>query len=341
MSLILIGSERFADHQTPPGHPESPARAAVMDDVAMEWRAAGHNVVLPRRVKREELALVHDEAYVNRIEALAGKSTAIDADTFTSPDTVSAAEHAAGAAAGAVEHAMAVKGNRAFVLARPPGHHAERDRAMGFCFFNSIAVAAGVARRAGAGRVAIVDYDVHHGNGTQHIFSDDPNVLYVSTHQFPFYPGTGAAGEIGTGKGAGFTVNLPMEMGATDADYHQVFEQVVTPVLRQFKPDLLLISAGFDAHERDPLGSMRLSTEGVGAMTAELCRVADECCGGRVVALVEGGYDLQALRECTRTVADVLAGMHAPSWPTVSRPSTRGAVAVKQTTAALAGHWKL
>ncbi len=341
MILVLIGSERFSEHQTPPGHPESPARAGIMDVVAGEWRAAGHTVTLPRRATRTELALVHADSYLQQISALQGRSVALDADTFTSPDTVTTAELAAGAAVLAVEQVREARGTRAFVLARPPGHHAERDRAMGFCFYNSIAVAAASARRAGVARVAIVDYDVHHGNGTQHIFDADANVLYISTHQYPFYPGTGAANEIGTGAGAGFTVNLPMEMGATDDDYRLVFEKVVLPVLAQFKPELLLVSAGFDAHERDPLGSMRVSTEGFGAMTAELCRVADEHCQGRLVALVEGGYDLSALKECCMTVTDVLAGKHSPAWPTSPHKSTRGSEAVRATTAAQAKRWQL
>ncbi|MEQ1870226.1 MAG: histone deacetylase [Vicinamibacterales bacterium] len=341
MSLVLIASERFADHQTPPGHPESPARAQVMDDVAGEWRAAGNLVTLPREVTHDELALVHDEAYLRQLAALAGRSAALDADTFTSPESIGIARLAAGAAVGAVELAMSERGTRALVLARPPGHHAERDRAMGFCFYNSISVAAAVARKAGAARVAIVDYDVHHGNGTQHIFEHDPAVLYVSVHQYPFYPGTGAAMEVGIGKGAGFTVNVPVEMGATDDDYRVVSEKVIIPVLMQFKPELLLVSAGFDAHERDPLGNMRVTTEGFGAMTMDLCRVADECCDGRLVALLEGGYDLDALRACAMCVTDVLSGRPAPAWPTSGLKSSRGETSVKQTMAAQAAYWKL
>lgn len=341
MSLVLIASERFADHQTPPGHPESPARAQVMDDVAGEWRAAGNSVTLPREVTHDDLALVHDAAYLRQLAALAGRSAALDADTFTSPESIGIARLAAGAAVGAVELAMSERGTRALVLARPPGHHAERDRAMGFCFYNSISVAAAVARKAGAARVAIVDYDVHHGNGTQHIFEHDPAVLYVSVHQYPFYPGTGAAMEVGIGKGAGFTVNLPMEMGATDDDYRVVLEKVVIPVLMQFKPELLLVSAGFDAHERDPLGNMRVTTAGFGAMTADLCRVADECCDGRLVALLEGGYDLDALRACAMCVTDVLSGRPAPAWPTSGLKSSRGETSVKQTMAAQSAYWKL
>jgi acetoin utilization deacetylase AcuC-like enzyme len=228
-------------------------------------------------------------------------------------------------------------------MMRPPGHHAERSRAMGFCLFNNVAVAAAHARTLGAERVAIVDYDVHHGNGTQHIFEHDPHVLYVSAHQYPYYPGTGAAEETGHGKGAGFTVNLPLEGGATDDDYRVVFDEVVVPVLRQFKPDLLLVSAGFDAHERDPLGGMRLSSETFGAMTAELRQVAAECCGGRIALVTEGGYDLRALDESLDAALQAMSGTPGPArWP-ASGPhgSTRGRESAAAAKRELAKYWTL
>ena len=212
---------------------------------------------------------------------------------------------------------------------------------MGFCFFNNVAVAAAHARTLGAARVAIVDYDVHHGNGTQEIFANDPDVLYVSTHQFPYYPGSGDASDVGRGSGAGRTVNLAIEVGATDEDYRLVIDQVVSPVLRQFGPDILLVSAGFDAHERDPLGGMRLTTAGFAAITTTLRQLADELCGGRLVAVTEGGYDLHALGDCLRTVVDVLAPESCPvaPWPSVSAGSTRGQAAASATKAALARYW--
>jgi acetoin utilization deacetylase AcuC-like enzyme len=233
-------------------------------------------------------------------------------------------------------------GQPTFALVRPPGHHAERAHAMGFCFFNNVAVGAAHARASGAARVAIVDYDVHHGNGTQHMFEADPHVLYISTHQFPYYPGTGAADEIGRGPGRGFTVNLPLEVGAVDADYQIVFNEVLVPVLRQFEPDLVMISAGFDAHERDPLAGMRLTTPAFAAMTAELRRVADECCRGRIVAVTEGGYDLQGLAASLDSVVAVLNAPAADAaWPTGAIAPVRGRAAVDIVKPILVPFWHL
>jgi acetoin utilization deacetylase AcuC-like enzyme len=343
MPLVLVASERFGEHQTPPGHPESPERAEVLDAVAAEWRRKGGEVLAPRPVTREELARVHADTYLRRIDEIAGQSAKLDPDTYTSPESVEIARLAAGAAVLAVDRVM-TKGGAAFALVRPPGHHAERDRAMGFCLYNNIAVAAAHARTR-TSRVAIVDYDVHHGNGTQHTFESDPNVLYISTHQFPFYPGTGPADEIGRGKGEGFTVNLPLEVGSVDEDYQISFLEVVIPVLRQFKPELLLVSAGFDAHERDPLAGMRVTTPAFAAMTLDLWKVAAECCGGRLVAVTEGGYDLRALGQSLLAVANVLgseAGKQAAPWPSPlpAIPATRGRATVALTKKHLGRFWK-
>jgi acetoin utilization deacetylase AcuC-like enzyme len=343
MSLILISTERFAEHMTPLGHPESAERADVMDVVAAEWRKRGGEVVAPRSATHEQLARVHSDEHLRRIAETNGVAVALDPDTYTSPETYEIALLSAGAAIDGVERVMGGSHKRALALSRPPGHHAERDRAMGFCFYNNVAVAAAHARTLGAGRVAIVDYDVHHGNGTQHIFEHDPDVLYVSTHQYPYYPGTGAADEVGYSAGAGRTVNLPLEVGATDDDYRHVFDDVVLPILRQFSPDILLLSAGFDAHERDPLGGMRVTTPGFAAMTAALRLLAEECCGGRIVAVTEGGYDLRALTESLRAVVAVFEVDQPPqpAWPDAMVTSSRGRQAAMQTRAALARYWRL
>jgi acetoin utilization deacetylase AcuC-like enzyme len=345
MALVLIASERFADHETPPGHPECAERAEIMDVVADDWRQRGGDVVAPRSATHEQIARVHDMDYVRGIAALAGSSRALDPDTYTSPESHEIALLAAGAAVDAVDHVLGTPGHRAFALVRPPGHHAERDRAMGFCLYNNIAVAAAHARASGVGRVAIVDIDVHHGNGTQHMFEGEPDVLFVSLHQSPFYPGTGDATEIGREEGAGFTVNVPLAAGAVDEDYRLAFADIVLPVLHEFRPALVLVSAGFDAHERDPLGGMRLTTGAFGAMARELRRVADTHAEGRLAAVVEGGYDRRALSEALRGVVDALgdeaADRAGAGWPPPgSVPATRGRAAVAAVRKAQSGFWR-
>jgi acetoin utilization deacetylase AcuC-like enzyme len=352
MSLTLISSEHFVEHQNPPGHPERIERAETMEVVASRWRTRGGPVVAPHTATTEQLTRVHTADYVARIAATAGRAVALDPDTYTSAESHGIALLAAGAGIDAVERLLESGGERpaertetraVLAMVRPPGHHAERDRAMGFCLFNNIAIAAAHARARGVGRVAIVDYDVHHGNGTQHIFEADPDVLYVSLHQFPFYPGTGAADEIGSGKGAGFTINLPLEAGAVDEDYRVAFSEVVVPVLQQYRPALLLVSAGFDAHLRDPLAGMRLTSAAFGAMTRELRKVADEYCDGRIALMTEGGYDLPALAESLEAAIDALA-TPAPTtgnWPAAGVSSDRGRVAATAAKRALSAYWTL
>ena len=342
MPVILIHSDRFAEHQTPPGHPERSERAEVFDAIATKWRRQGTEVVAPRVATREQLARVHDADYVRRISETTGRATALDPDTYTSPDSYEVALLAAGAAVDAVERVLGGSHRAAVALVRPPGHHAERGRAMGFCLFNNVAVAAAHAHALGAAKVAIVDYDVHHGNGTQHIFEADRHVLYVSTHQYPFYPGTGAADEVGRDAGRGLTVNVPMEAGSVDEDYQTVFSGLVVPVLEQFEPDLVLVSAGFDAHADDPLGGMRLSSGAFAAMTADLRGVAEECCRGRIVLVTEGGYDLQGLGT---SLDAVIAVLHAPpaaaKWPTSGVASSRGRHAISTVKESLTPYWSL
>jgi acetoin utilization deacetylase AcuC-like enzyme len=340
LSLILIHSRRFLDHHTPPGHPERVERGEVMSAVASDWAQRGRIVQAPRAATRGELLRVHSEAYLAAIDKTAGHAVSLDPDTFTSPDSRDVALLAAGAAVGAVDAIVQSRATRVFALVRPPGHHAEREKAMGFCLYNGVAAAAAHALSLGLERVAIVDYDVHHGNGTQWIFYDDPRVLYVSTHQYPFYPGTGSAEDVGRGKGAGLTLNVPLEAGATDADYAEVFRALVVPVLDQFRPSLLIISAGFDAHERDPLARMRMSTAGYAALTHMLCEVADRHCHGRIVAATEGGYDLSALKSCLEAAIAVFDGA-PPGRDEQLAPTSRARTAVAAVRAAQAKYWRL
>jgi acetoin utilization deacetylase AcuC-like enzyme len=308
MSLTIFTSDRFADHLNPPGHPERFERAEIMQVVASEFRQRGGEVLEPRQATDEEIARIHDREYLSLIRETSGRATALDIDTFTSPDSYEVALLAAGAAVASVDHVLEGGARRALAMVRPPGHHAERNRAMGFCLFNNIAIAAAHARARGLERVAIVDYDVHHGNGTQSSFYDDPSVLFISSHQYPYYPGTGAASETGTGKGVGFTINLPLDAGATDADYDLVYTSIALPALRRFRPDLILVSAGFDAFVDDPLGGMRVTAAQFARLTALLAEAADECCSGRIAAITEGGYDLAGFAACLRAVTSVLAG---------------------------------
>jgi acetoin utilization deacetylase AcuC-like enzyme len=303
--MVIVSSPKFAEHVPPPGHPERPERAEVFDAVAAAWRDRGGRVVEPRPATREELQRVHAAAYLDRIEATAGRAVMLDPDTFTSTETQAVALLAAGAAVEAARHATE-HGEAALALVRPPGHHAEADRAMGFCLYNNVAVAAAALRAGGVGRVAIVDIDVHHGNGTQAMFYEDATVLYASTHQFPFYPGTGAAGEIGEGAGAGFTVNVPLAAGATDAVFEAAYRNVILPAVDKFDPDALIVSAGFDAHERDPLGGLRVSTAGYGRVLSMLGDAATRHGHGGLALVTEGGYDLQALRACLDEAIRVL-----------------------------------
>lgn len=338
MSLLVLSSPRFVEHMTPPGHPERHQRAQVMDAVASRWRQQGGAEAAAEPVSREVLERVHDGGYLDRLEALRGRSTMLDADTFTSPDTIEIARLAAGAAVAAADHALTGRGT-AFALVRPPGHHAGRDRAMGFCLYNNVAVAAAHALALGASKVAIVDVDVHHGNGTQDIFSDDPRVLYVSPHQHPFYPGTGLATDVGRGAGAGFTVNIPMAAGATDADYLRVQRAVIDPVLEAFAPDLLLVSAGFDAHERDPLGGMRVTTNGFVGIIQHLRAIADRRCRGRLALVTEGGYDLEALAACCQGVIEALAAPSVALPAPPDGPTSRADATLVEVLAAQRAHW--
>jgi len=306
MPLVLVSSPRFVDHVTPAGHPERPERAETLEAVAARFREQGGTVLEPRSATDEDLARVHTREHIAGIVARRGRPSMIDEDTFTSPDSDDIARLAAGAVLTAVDHVMdGPIGARALALVRPPGHHAEADKAMGFCLYNNIAVGAAYARSRGLSRLAIVDYDVHHGNGTEAMFYEDPSVLFVSSHQYPFWPGRGAATDTGRGAGEGLTLNVPLKVGDRDHVVERTYAETVLPRLREFKPQLLMISAGFDAHEQDPLGQLRMTAAGFSRLTQALLCVADEACEGRVVLVTEGGYDLKALSDSLDAVIEV------------------------------------
>jgi acetoin utilization deacetylase AcuC-like enzyme len=309
-SVGLVYDPIFLEHESPPGHPERPERLSACIDALVEARLMDHFVpVEARPATRAELLRVHDERYLELLDKEArGESGYLDGDTFFSPRSIDAAERAAGGCVALIEDVLADKLAAGLALVRPPGHHAGRARPAGFCILNNIAVAAAAARDAGQ-RVAIVDFDVHHGNGTQEQFYDDPRVLLVSMHRYGgFYPGSGWSAERGAGNGVGATVNIPLAAGAGNSEYLTALAERVLPELDRFRPDVMLVSAGFDAHRRDPLGGMTLDREGYAAITSRPADRAQTLCQGRWVAVLEGGYDLQALGEGTVALARALLG---------------------------------
>jgi acetoin utilization deacetylase AcuC-like enzyme len=312
----VVADPRMLEHDPGRGHPERPDRLRVLLDYVAGAR--GLSRLGTRPASEDELALVHPPEHIARVAASAGRARmAFDADTTASSGSYEAARLAAGSLLVACEAVLAGEVANAFAVVRPPGHHAERDRAMGFCLFNNVALAAAWLRQRGIARVAIIDWDVHHGNGTQHLFESDPNVLYVSTHQFPFYPGTGAAEEVGLGPGAGRTLNLPFPSGFGDAEYAHAFDEIIAPIVRQFSPDFVLVSAGFDPDYRDPLAGMQLTPAGFATMTSHCLTLANETAQGRLAAILEGGYDLQALVEGVDATLTTMGGK-----PTVPPPAT-------------------
>jgi acetoin utilization deacetylase AcuC-like enzyme len=315
-STAVVKDPIFMEHNPGPYHPESPERLRVLYQMLEDPEIRGGFLELkPREAKREDLERVHDPRYIDRIAETAGRPrTSLDPDTQTSARSYEAALMAAGGCLEAIDRIMAGEIKNAFAMIRPPGHHAEASRAMGFCLFNNVAVAARYAQAShGIERVMVLDWDLHHGNGTQWIFYEDPTVFYGSTHQFPYYPGSGSFQEIGKGKGAGYTVNVPLSVGHGDAEYVGIYRRIFCAIARSFKPQLLIISAGFDIYRGDPLGGMGVSPEGFGLMARVLLEMAEEVCGGRVLVALEGGYDLQGLREGGKAVLMEMMGKRSSS----------------------------
>ena len=326
MKLGYVVDDLFVEHRAPSGHPERPARAiAVRDALAAAGIASQGTQVTTRFATDEELARVHAPKYLEElIKVVPGHTGWLDPDTYYSPKSWDAARAAAGSVCQLATDLLDGALSQGIAVVRPPGHHATRDRAMGFCLLNNVAAAAASARARGAARVSIVDWDVHHGNGTQDIFWDDPTVQYLSVHQFPYYPGTGAPTEIGGPNAKGSTVNVGLPQGSGDAEYLAAFDHAIVPALLQFKPDLVLVSAGFDAYEHDPLAGMRVTFAGFAAMARRLRLVADRVCGGRIIAVLEGGYDLTGL---AGGMTEVLTALLAPA-AVADRPEPRAPLPV-------------
>lgn len=308
--VAVLHDPLFEAHDPGAWHPERPARlTAILSALEASGQLERMERVKPRPATRAELDRVHLPALVDEILALRGQHAVIDPDTSASPRSVDAAELAAGGCIVLLDRVLELEGGRGLALVRPPGHHATKDRSMGFCLFNNVAVAAAHAlEERGLERILIVDWDVHHGNGTQDIFYGDPRVLYFSVHQYPFYPGTGYYTEIGEGEGLGRTVNVPLPAGTEDGDLLEVFRSLLTPAAEKFRPQLVLVSAGFDGHLSDALASWRLSDAGYGALAYEVEQLARVHSGGRWLAFLEGGYDLPALAASVARVASVMLG---------------------------------
>lgn len=304
MKTGIVKDRRYMEHDMGAFHVESPKRIEAIYKMVEDEISFPYLEIEPRLATKEEIEAVHSPSYVQAIKETSGKERVIlDPDTATSARSYEVALLAAGGLLNATDSVMEGKIQNAFALVRPPGHHAEDSRAMGFCLFNNVAIAAEYLRKKfKLQRILIVDWDLHHGNGTQNSFYERDDVLYFSTHQFPHYPGTGYWDETGRGKGEGFTVNVPLSYGKGDEDYLFIYRNILSPISKAFEPEFILVSAGFDIYKNDPLGGMRVSEFGFGGMTSELLSIAQRSCQSRLLVTLEGGYDFQGLQQGIKQV---------------------------------------
>jgi acetoin utilization deacetylase AcuC-like enzyme len=339
----LIRDRAYLEHITSDFHPEHPDRLHAIYSILEDQELQGKTtIVQPREAIAEEIQWIHTESYYKMIEATRDCGhRQLDPDTHVSSQSYRAAKLAAGGLCVLVDDVCSGDMRNGFALVRPPGHHAEAGRGMGFCLYNNVAIAARYAQQRGlAEKVLIVDWDLHHGNGTQHSFESDPSVLYFSSHQFPYYPGTGRADEVGTGSAKGYTVNVPLPGGQGDDDFVWIYQEVLEPIAAQFRPDLVLVSAGFDTYHLDPLGGMGMTEGGYAEITRLLMRIADTCCQGRIVLTLEGGYHLEGLAQSVKRV--ILALQGTGSAPIASpKPSRTTEQIVQHICDIQKAYWKL
>lgn len=312
-SVVVVEDPRFRAHRAPAGHPERPERLEAVGR-AIAARSDELARLAPRPADDDEILRVHSREHLARLtEAARHAPLQLDPDTYLTPESPDVARLAAGATIDLARAVARGEARAGFAAVRPPGHHAEAQRAMGFCLLNNVAIAVRALQATeGVGRILVLDWDVHHGNGTQHLFEEDPSVLYVSTHQFPYYPGTGDVIEAGRGRGEGATLNVPMPAGCGDAEYVGAIRRLLVPAARHFRPEIVVVSCGFDAHRDDPLASMEVSGAGFRELARTVRSLADELCGGRLVLALEGGYAPSGLEEGTSAVLEALLEADPP-----------------------------
>jgi acetoin utilization deacetylase AcuC-like enzyme len=341
MDVGIVKDEIFLEHITDDYHPENPGRLKSIYSMLNKMDNQGISYISPRMATHDEIALIHEPSYIESIAATMGKAQRrLDPDTVTSPMTYEASRMAVGGVLNLADKLMDAEISSGFALVRPPGHHAEHNRAMGFCIFNNIAIAARyLEKKYNLKRVIIVDFDLHHGNGTQHSFYKDSGVLYFSTHQYPYYPGTGYYDEVGDGEGKGYTVNVPLSYGMNDADYIYVYNNLLIPLTNLYKPQAVLVSAGFDTHYNDPLGGMGVTETGYAMMTRILLDIAKKHSDGKTLFVLEGGYDATGLTNSVKAVIMEMRGTPLYSTDKHGNPSDGIIQTVGKVKEALKPYW--
>jgi acetoin utilization deacetylase AcuC-like enzyme len=340
MTIGIVRDDIYLEHITDSYHPENPDRLKHIYSMLDTIDNSSIVYISPRMASHEEIALNHDMLYIESIALTQGKERRLDPDTVTSPKSYEASCMAVGGVLELADKLVAGEINMGFALVRPPGHHAESNKAMGFCIFNNVAICARyLEKKYKLSRILVVDFDLHHGNGTQHSFYKDSEILYFSTHEYPYYPGTGWYEEVGADEGKGYTVNVPLTHGMGDADYSYAFKEVLLPIADLYKPEIVLVSAGFDTHYNDPLGGMAVTEGGFAEMTNIILDIATRHCNGKTLFALEGGYDLKGLASSVRSVIMEMQGISAFALDKKGNPSNEVIQVVDKVIKTLRPYW--